>query len=961
MKRYSKITFGTALSILMASCGNFQIPESVSIRTDAKFQVPLGTAAYDLTQTISPSSMRKQVQDSMGAGVTVYDYISPENPDTLNYLVRYPGMTVPVDVGTYLENMNMGDALGNMSQDFSIKAGSPINYTKTQSIPFPDFSDKLKQSPDASANIDSFSEGIHSSIDESLLPTISITGGSGDISYSRIYYSDGAIQIDFKKTDSTAFSPDYKMNILAKLCAGDDTVIAQSNNGSFQDVTKNSVLVIPLTTSLGIPNNFKIKFAGNTSGGTSAVSHNFKITGEFSNIMPSKVTGVNASNMAALGLGANDLDQSYDIDFGSSLPDAIKSVEFDDAKLKIKISNPDGWSGVSLNLPASDGLSFEGPTTTSLTSSPVADGNLINTTYTWGAQINPKTTPTIKAKIHPTLSLNNATIILKNGSTNFSINCEIGLSLTKLKSAVVNLESLGASSISIPTDGSTGSIELPQDLLKFVNGIKFNSKKTDASGVETEIPREGFGLKCTVTNTLPAGNDIGLTLQAFDKQGASGYYFDKDVVIPSGSTNKSVSWTDYPDIRFPAYSEGQKKYLPFNVIIKDASNFTMKNIELGTDYKMKISLDKLVYDWDSVSLNLSNVKYSGDMNIDFSISSLLQDFSIANDMIKNVGLHTFPMYIFAEKASASSIFSGMSLEGQMYVSYKENNVQKYIDVLNNGAPIKPVLFKNMNIVDAVKWPADPSVEIRGNASDPSNIAYYLTDARASAKAELKDILSLTSVSDMSLQYQIQMAGTNQTVYASALASGEPEELTVEYAMLLSFDFELKAPIKVNIMEFADENYNTPDASGKYSDILQRENASSFEQFADYMDSIDYVGLAYTVNNKLITNLDLEARVVDTHGATGLDKTIEFTQGRHENKFTKDEIKSIMTKYPFHPDIDIQMGRDLSATEKLTGKYAEAQRFAISRSGASSPDALSSQIIVVVKMDGQTPISVWQKN
>lgn len=954
MNKYTKLIFSASLAFFMTSCGNFQMPESISVKTDAKFQVPLGTATYDLSKTISPKAMREKIQESLGNAATVYDYIDPTDSDTLNYFIRFNGMSADVDVGKYLDGLNLDDALGDLGQSFSFKAGDPINYSQKKNIQLPDFAEQLTQTPSISINDWELTEGTIN-LPEENMPKATITGTPSDATYERIFYSAGELKLTFTKTDGTPYTSGYELNLNAKIYENDGTTLLTQSG--LKNIAQNPVISIPLTSSKGIPKDFKILFEGNSKNGSTSIIHTFSSTAEFVNLTPTKAVGVTANSMGAIGLSDDVLDQSQPVQL-SNIPSELKSMTFDNAELKLKIAMPRGWSGVSLELPDSNGLAIDGPTDSSLTKTSSNSGSLLDCTYSWGATINGSTELTIK--IHPVLKLDNATIVLENGKTNLSIPCETNLSLTNIKSATVDLEALGASGFSLPTDGSDGSIELPESLLKFVKGINFNEYKTDSSGTPTTTKREGFGLKCTVTNTLPAGNDIPLILQAFDNQDTSGYYYNLESKIDAGVTNKQVSWTTYPNVKFPE-ADGSPKYLPFNVIIKNASNFTLKDIQLGKEYQMKIKLDKFVCDWDSVKLNLSSIEpFSGDIPIDFSVSSLMKDFSVGEDLMENIGLNSFPLYLLAQKSEDSTIFNGMNLNGKMYVSYKQNNTIKYIDVLNNEAESKPTSPKAMNIIDTVPWPEDATKEIKGNESDKTNLAYYLKNS--SAKGELKQILSLKDASDIKLNYEVSVGGgSDKTIYRSSINSESPETLAVDYGMMLSFDFTLAAPISVNIMEFADENYNKPDDSGNYSDILQREDASSYEDFMDYMDAIDYVGISYTVNNKLIKNLDLMAKIDDTNGKTELKTSLVFSPGHHTEKFTKAQIENVMTKYPFHPDMVIQLGRNLTDAEKSTEKYATAERLKISRAGVSSSDALSAQIIVVVQMDGSQPISVWQNN
>ncbi len=956
MHKNTRIVLGVFLTVVLSSCGNFQMPESLAIKTDAKFQVPLGVASYDLSQTLNSESMRNNIQGFMSQA-TVYDYISPDSPDILNYMIRFPGMSVPVDIGSVLQNMNLDGALGDFNQDFPLRAGEKIDLPQTVEIPLPDFSSKL-QPIEASTESPNFTEGGSRSFGPDFLPTVAINCANEEdgISFDRMYYESGKIKITFTENSENPFSPDFAMLLRATLKDKNGNVL--SNSGDYQDITKNKDILLPMTNANGLTSKLEIEFEGKMSGGNSSETHTIKASASFVDLMPKKITGFTATDVTKLGVSSTDLDNNIQIDLTSKIPDAIKSIEFENAKVEIKIPSPDGWSGVKLSLNDSDGLKIDGATSSTLSQTPITDGNILNTSYNWNATINTATSKLLTAKIHPQLSVNNATITLKDGKTDVKLSCNAKVSLTKLKSARVDLAAMGFSGFSLPTNGDAGSVELPSSLTDFINTISFKAKKTLPDGTPSLESRDGFGLRCSVTNTLPARNNIDLKLQAFKKDSSS-FYFNTTGTIEAGANNKNVEWKAYPEIKFPK----SEKYLSFNILIDNANDFTLKDIELGKDYNLGIKLEKLLFDWDSADLNLSSFNKSGDMDFNFSVDSLMEGFSVAEDAIKNIKIHTFPMYLFAQKSKDSDLFRNMDLSGKLYLSYKQGDVQKYYDFMNQTTTA-PTSKKKMNLVNPVAWPSDSTKEVLGNKSDPNNLAYYMEENHYTVKAELNEILSMENVSEMKLNYELGIdGGENKTLYASQMTSGKEESLAVDYGMLLSFDFDLKAPISVNIMEFANKDYNTPDESGNYSDLLQRSDASSTEEFASYVDLIKYMGFDYTVTNNLLKNLDLSAKIVDTNGNTGLNKTLNFKTGRHavtepSNQFTAEDIKSVMTNYPFHPDITIQLGRELKDSESSV--YAMPERLTVSRSGMNDPKALGAQIIAVVQMNDDEPISVWQK-
>ena len=106
MRRFLILIASTFVVFAFISCGELELPESLSIKTNAEFQVPVGTATYDFGDSLSPNAVREKIQDSLGSTASIYTYAQNANDDVLRYLVHYPAFNVPIDVGSYLSSMD---------------------------------------------------------------------------------------------------------------------------------------------------------------------------------------------------------------------------------------------------------------------------------------------------------------------------------------------------------------------------------------------------------------------------------------------------------------------------------------------------------------------------------------------------------------------------------------------------------------------------------------------------------------------------------------------------------------------------------------------------------------------------------------------------------------------------------------------------------------------------------------
>ena len=108
------------LLVCEASCGNLfnmQIPQSVSVKTSAEYNVPLGNASFDMSEILNKEDLLNQLRTSMGSDLDLYEYINASN-DVLTFVVHKNLYNVPFDFSQYLGNLNFTDAIeGNSGMD----------------------------------------------------------------------------------------------------------------------------------------------------------------------------------------------------------------------------------------------------------------------------------------------------------------------------------------------------------------------------------------------------------------------------------------------------------------------------------------------------------------------------------------------------------------------------------------------------------------------------------------------------------------------------------------------------------------------------------------------------------------------------------------------------------------------------------------------------------------------------
>ena len=206
MKRnISFISIGAALLLVLStsSCGHLEIPESVSVKTNARFQAPLGTARYKL----DPETIRQTVLDALGDNASIYTYAKDGNDDVLRYLIHFSKQLndLPFNPNEFLENLNLEEKLGNLdgigSEPQTFTAGQPMSDAKSFDIDVEDVTSQLFDHATFDCPSSDLPEGPWT-FEPKDLPQVNVTNGTSNLTFGRIYYSSGSVQMTMDRVTS---------------------------------------------------------------------------------------------------------------------------------------------------------------------------------------------------------------------------------------------------------------------------------------------------------------------------------------------------------------------------------------------------------------------------------------------------------------------------------------------------------------------------------------------------------------------------------------------------------------------------------------------------------------------------------------------------------------------------------------------------------------------------------------
>lgn len=993
MKKNFRILLALSSVVCLVSCGgltNPQIPQSVSIATDAQFKANMGTASYDLSDKFGSDALLKKMQETLGSQVGIYDYNMGN--DVLTYMIRYPVYEVPIDIQSYLQNLNLDEILksSDMGLNFTQEVSIPeVTKTGSQTVKI-DVASKIKESVS-----ENFSTSYTIAVPEGLPPipgmeqntsVSSILSAAGaekitvDSPAKTIEYETGsAICIDISRVDFNALSDDYKFSLSAAIYAKDDTSKTNALSSANVDARDGGKLLLPLDVTDGIPGDFFIAVDGTVEGShpadpsyAHAYSMNVSLTPETT---PTVITGIEKSS-ADLGIESYTIqDMSVSL---AELEGLFKNAEVGEGYLALSAELPAGWKNLTATAEINiNGAGLENLAIADVTlSSKFIDKKLDLSTRKIDLSLGNKITVTGSVGFE----ILGATIDLRSGDL------EIGYeaSITKLNSVVIDLNSDKYSVIkeklnySLPTGGSTGSVKLPSEMLNYVKSIGFGELAADGKhykhkedgNLSTDVS-EGLGIKVRFVNTLPLQSAINLTLSStvFNLTGANAIA----ISIPgnTGDTYREEKWRAWPSVDFSALDKTVDHYVDMSLTAAfENDELKLKDVVMGTSYKIGFELESMLYDFDSVVLNTSDLAYSGEQSLEgFDLNTMLGGMGIAENDIKKLGIPSLPVYFYAQTpaddgSALGNLLGKIGISGDVSISYDttttsaegiETTETKTVNLLEDAnGNVKPI-----RTVDAVKWPASGSTidASKCTFTKDGNYSFSFTDANDGGLAQI--ISSFPS--NLKFKYSIGLTnngGASEiTVYSSmipkvgvtegsATTTESATSLKIDMAAILPLSIKIGSDISLDIMELTDSEWNKTNAQ---KDLLNRDDASTYKEYEDYIDSLESFTMSYRMNvEEFISGIELGLNITDK--ASGLSKNVPVIgSGQKEMVIKGEEIKSILTTYPFHPSVKLEL-----PAKTITIKRSV---FIKSDDSAETPK-IGVNVGLKIKMDGDTPITVW---
>lgn len=822
-----------------------EIPKNFAVKLKSQYGFSLGSYTKNLSEYISLESITDGLADSSSVNINVYDYNPGGNSSVQQYLVNFPISEIPVDMGSYLSEMNFADKLRKISfeKEFNVPEMATGDL-KDSTVALPDINKKVSEM----ATFPAVPLAIPGAgtLPEQSLP-ISVSG----VNYGTMYFSDGYIDITITPPGDLPSGCSVTIQFALGTVKANPITITKGSPKTAKIPLKNA----EITKSL------PIKVSGVAAGGSSVAVYDYSLSFGFSNdIKIKKVTNL------TMDLGSDSVLR-LDKTIKFTTDDNFISCVIKSGDLLAQAEIPEGWQNVVVStetnisgaITAADGDFSEG--TAEPGKSYMINKYLDLAGYKYSAG-NINVTADMK------ITLSNSTLVFTDSNT---IDVKIDCSINTVEEVTVNLEDV-KDSLNFNVNET-----FPDDVKNYIEYVEMKSS----------------GFTADYVNELPEGNDIKIeAFSDFFELGSAGD--KKSGVLKSNKTEK---------IEFLSSSSGKTVYpaadneIDFNVSIvmpgatvEHPYYATFSNIELGKKYKFSITINP-VFNWEKLAINLDAIdKFSDTIDTEFtmgtifdSLSDVLGDATAASKM----NFVEIPVYVYAVSPDVTQLkkvkFNGV-------VTGKVDT--KDVSILPNKAEI--LAGKTKGSIGVITKDVVLKKENNVVVTDIEKIDGIF-------KSDIVELLNMHSASSLVLDYELGVSsedGKNYIVIESSeLGQLDVNSIKLNAMIVIKLKIDITEDIELDVLKLGDLDGD--------KDLFDRTEPTDFEDFEKYMDVVQKLTLVYSVKNTVLDYVDLSkaARVELTSVNPSLNKVLSFGGGSVD--FGLEETKNVLRSSKFAPKIFIK--------------------------------------------------------
>lgn len=405
---------------------------------------------------------------------------------------------------------------------------------------------------------------------------------------------------------------------------------------------------------------------------------------------------------------------------------------------------------------------------------------------------------------------------------------------------------------------------------KFEHTVSFDFPEEVKKMVEKVVFAEnGLGFDLTLNSTLPEGNDVGISINAF---GEDLQETKKDNVLSFRKTGDYELEPKDPlsatiKVTPPGYNKGE-------------NTMTIENVLPGASYSLSGEA-KIIADWKSITLKDTDaVPFEGSFPaagaepIDLSKFTELLPKEIA---FKDIGAALF-ISSPIKKGNSETAGTGLSFKGNVSISGGDGNSTTLVSDK-----------KSLNLVNPVELPAEGKVWSGDLPTSSVDMGKGITDFLNSRPTSLN------------LNYSLSL-GNGTTISKDSLP--EDGKTSVKAEIVITLPIKLAVTKNAEFDVFALANIPTD------KDLFGRTEApATNEQINDLLKMLTSLNIGIDYNNNLGVALGAKVHLLtDKDGNPTVTKDFMLEKGKntYDLELTGEQIKQVMEAYPFCPRVYVEL-------------------------------------------------------
>ena len=565
----------------------------------------------------------------------------------------------------------------------------------------------------------------------------------------------------------------------------------------------------------------------------------------------------------------NNLEFSFTLNDTES--DIFESCEVKQGKLFTEIIIPSNWEGVSVSysFSANGGLvvgESEGETSETKKTIDLANKEITK------EQVN--ATAKITLTVQSGYSVSSSPLMLK-----------ISSDIESLKTLNVNLSDVTTS---------------------------FNKKEDLPEGMKdafSKIYLSSSGVKIDYVNTLPAGNNINLTVKS------EFFELNKTGVLEAANTQGELELLSDSSKEIDI---DNSSYYDFGVNISlpgaepsEPQKVSLQNVKFGDTYQISMNITP-VLNWEKIVLKEGFAK-NDKKELPFNIKELLSSVSdkISDDnLFANIEIKSLPIYVFFTKpqTNGSNLFTNSKFTGKMSVYYgKETGANKEIisQTLVDENSTDENIPKEIGFVDY------PELNI---SEDNKKVLTSLDNVSFSLKGDVAKIINSAmkdtngSGNSLYVDYDLEFTnGSNGELEISKDDLATKGSIGVYIYIVLPFEFRVSEEVKVSAQKLLNDTID--------GDIFGRKSKDDFVNVEDYFALINSASVYYEFTKLPVCSDDSNSIAFDIGmdcgegGANIISITKDSSIRKGTITISKKNVEDMLKEYPVKPTMNLSIKKN----------------------------------------------------